>query len=151
MKKFFIYFGIVFGIFLLISITIFCFSMKDKEMLKEQELVEKQKIAEKVESVLNTSEWLEITENDKITLAFSSETDTVAKIKNYLKDNKMAIFYVYGGPFDAKMEGNYVICKGFNDAGMVKIYYSGDNYSKEYLYSFESMLEFAHKALTFEM
>lgn len=148
MKKYLVYFGVGFGIFLIFSI-ILGFTLGNKD--KSEEVYNEVEIAERVEKVLRSKEWKEITENDKITLAFSSETETVSFIKNYLKDNKMAIFYVFGGPFDAKMEGNYIICTGFNEKGMAKLYYSNDDYSKEYEYSFEGLLEFSHKVLTFEM
>jgi len=151
MKKYLTYAGLGFGVFLIISIIVFCFNKQNEDRIAQQELIAQQEATSFVEGVLKTDKWCDITENDKITLAFSSETDNISVLKNYLKDNKVAVFYVYGGPFDAKMEGNYIICTGFNDDGMAKIYYAGDNYSKEYLYSFESMIEFAHKALTFEM
>jgi len=151
MKKYLTYFGVGFAIFLIISIIVFCVARQNEKELEEQRIIEQQEVYKAVDDILKTDKSYDISENDKITLAFSSETETVATIKNYLKDNKIAVFYVYGGPFDAKMEGNYIICTGFDNAGMTKIYYANDNYSKEYSYSFESMLEFAHKAITFDM
>lgn len=104
-----------------------------------------------VEKVINNGEWHEITEEDKITLALTAETEIVSKLKQYLKDNKIAIFFVYGGPFDYNMEGNYIICTGFNEDGKAKILYPDDNFEKEWKYSFEGLIEFSQKVMLFEM
>ena len=151
MKKYLTYIIVGFIIFLLFSILVAFFVTKDKEEQNLQGIDSSFVMARIKEKVLKSGVWREFTENDKITLAFSSESDNVAFVRNYLRDNKIAIFYIYGGPFDSKMEGNYIICTGFDEEGMANIYYPQDNYAKEYKYSFEGLIEFSHKVLTFEM
>ena len=104
-----------------------------------------------IEKAINEGKWHTITEEDKITLAMSSETSIITTIKNYLKDNKIAIFFVYGGPFDHNLKGNYIICTGFNEDGKAKILYPDDNFSEEWKYSFEGLIEFSTKVMLFDM
>ena len=104
-----------------------------------------------VEKAINEGTWYDITEEDKITLALSSETNIVSTVKKYLQDNKVAIFFVYGGPFDANLKGNYIICTGFNEDGKAKIIYPNDNFSKEWTYSYEGLIEFSNKVMLFDM
>ena len=71
--------------------------------------------------------------------------------KQYLKDNKIAIFFVYGGPFDYNLKGNYIVCTGFNENGKAKVLYPDDNFGQEWTCTFEQLIEFASKVMLFEM
>ncbi|MBQ7668738.1 MAG: hypothetical protein IJS47_05375 [Clostridia bacterium] len=118
---------------------------------KPEEEISEEEVINIVNNTVQKKKWITLTENDKITLAFESETDNISEVKQYLKDNKPAIFYVYGGPFDAKMEGKYIICNGFDNKGNAKIYYDTDNYQEEYKYTFEGLIEFTERVLMFEI
>ncbi|MBE5812248.1 MAG: hypothetical protein E7314_01155 [Clostridiales bacterium] len=148
-------YGIIgFAIFLTFSIIVYCVvNIKENiQEIRENELIEADTgVTIDIEKVIKEGTWHDITEEDKITLAFSSETSIISTVKNYLKDNKIAIFFVYGGPFDYNLEGNYIICTGFNEDGKAKILYPDDNFSEEWKYSFEGLIEFATKVMLFEM
>jgi hypothetical protein len=152
MSKFLKYGIITFLCFLTFSIVVFCVSKANKEQNISNKPIEVN-LGEliDVEKVINSGKWHEITEEDKITLALSSETNIISEVKTYLKNNKIAIFFVYGGPFDYGLKGNYIICTGFNDEGKVKILYPDDNYATEWIYSFEGLIEFSYKVMLFEM
>jgi hypothetical protein len=115
---------IAFLIFLAISVIIYSVvGIKETVSERKNNVIEVDNgITIDIEKVIKEGTWHEITEEDKITLAFSSETSIVSTVKNYLKDNKIAIFFVYGGPFDANLKGNYIICTGFNENGKAKIF-----------------------------
>ena len=49
------------------------------------------------------------------------------------------------------MKGNYIICTGFNEDGKAKILYPDDNFSEEWKYSFEGLIEFSTKVMLFDM
>lgn len=104
-----------------------------------------------VDNIIETGNWEEISEEDKITLAMGTETDIISKVKKYLADNKIAVFFVYGGPFDQDMLGNYIVCTGFNENGKAKILYPNDNFTSEWKYSFEGLIECSYKVMLFDM
>ena len=81
----------------------------------------------------------------------TAETSIITKVKDYLKDNKIAIFFVYGGPFDSKLNGNYIICTGFNEDGRANILYPDDNFTEEWQYAFEGLIEFSTKVMLFDI
>ena len=127
-------------------------SIEKEEQEKAQSMVEvENKVVVDIEKAISQGKWHDITEDDKITLALTAETSIISTVKSYLKDNKIAIFFVYGGPFDAKMQGNYIICTGFNEDGKAKILYPDDNFAEEWIYSFEGLIEFSTKVMLFEM
>ena len=146
---------ICFIIFLAFSIIVYSVVNVNENIQHEKEKIKELEanagVTIDIEKVINEGKWHTITEEDKITLAMSSETDIIKTVKNYLKDNKIAIFFVYGGPFDAKMQGNYIICTGFNEDGKAKILYPDDNFKEEWIYSFEGLIEFSNKVMLFEM
>lgn len=144
---------IVFLIFLGLSIIVYC-AVNIKEGIEEKKnaiLEVDPRVTIDVAKAINEGKWYEITEEDKITLALSAETSVISNVKQYLKDNKIAIFFVYGGPFDYNMDGNYIICTGFNEDGKAKVLYPNDNFEKEWKYSFEGLIEFATKVMLFDM
>ena len=145
---------IAFIIFFVFSILVYCISSVKKNIEEEnkQNVVEVgNSVIVDIDEAINKGLWYDITEEDKITLALSAETSIISSVKNYLKDNKIAIFFVYGGPFDVKMEGNYIICTGFNEDGKAKILYPDDNFTEEWTYSFEGLIEFSNKVMLFQM
>ena len=147
-------YGIIgFAIFFVFSIIVYAVSsVKKIEEEKSNIVVEdNNSVVIDVEKAINEGTWYDITEEDKITLALSSETNIVSTVKKYLQDNKVAIFFVYGGPFDANLKGNYIICTGFNEDGKAKIIYPNDNFSKEWTYSYEGLMEFSNKVMLFDM
>lgn len=144
---------IAFLIFLSFSIIVYCISnVKESIEVKNDKVIEVNPgVTLDIQKVINEGTWHEITEEDKITLALTSETSIVTEIKQYLKDNKIAVFFVYGGQFDYNMKGNYIICTGFNEEGKAKILYPDDNFSKEWTETFERLIEFSTKVMLFEM
>lgn len=144
---------IAFLIFLVFSIIVYSVvSVKENIEQKNNTVVEiDNSVTVNVEKAISEGKWYDITEEDRITLAMFSETDLITKVKSYLKDNKIAIFFVYGGPFDAELKGNYIICTGFNEDGRAKILYPDDNFEQEWRYAFEGVIEFAQKVMLFEM
>lgn len=143
---------ISFSIFFVMSLIVyFAAGIKNNIEVSKNVVEEVKGIAIDVEKVVNEGIWREITEEDKITLALSSETTIISEVKQYLKDNKIAIFFVYGGPFDHNLKGNYIICTGFNEDGKAKILYSDDNFQTEWKYSFEGLIEFSTKVMLFDM
>ena len=144
---------IAFLIFLVFSIIVYSVvSVKENIEQKNNTVVEiDNSVTVNVQKAISEGKWYDITEEDRITLAMFSETDLITKVKSYLKDNKIAIFFVYGGPFDAELKGNYIICTGFNEDGRAKILYPDDNFEQEWRYAFEGVIEFAQKVMLFEM
>lgn len=144
---------ITFSVFFIISIIVYCVATVKENVENEKKafLEIDPGVTIDIKKVVNEGTWHEITEEDKITLAFSSETSIISTVKQYLKDNKIAIFFVYGGPFDYSMKGNYIICTGFNEDGKAKILYPDDNFEKEWKYSFEGLIEFSTKVMLFDM
>ena len=103
---------IAFFTFLAISIIVYCISSINKSnQIEESALVDNTEIAVAVdiEKAIGEGKWYDITEEDRITLAMGTETDIISNTIKYLKENKIAIFFVYGGPFDSKLKGNYII------------------------------------------
>jgi len=143
---------IIFSIFLISSLVVY-FAVNIKEHIEQKSNISEENsgVFVDINKVINDGIWHDITEEDKITLALSAETNIISTVKNYLKDNKIAIFFVYGGPFDYKLEGNYIICTGFNEDGKAKILYPNDNFEKEWKYSFEGLIEFSTKVMLFDM
>ena len=146
-------YGIIgFSIFFAISIIVYCVVNIRENIEEKNNIVEIDPgVTIDVENLVKNGTWYEITEEDKITLALSGETSIISTVKQYLRDNKIAIFFVYGGPFDYNMKGNYIICTGFNDSGKAKVLYPDDNFSEEWRYSFEGVIEFATKVMLFDM
>jgi len=146
---------IAFLVFFAFSIIVYCaVSIKDniqEEKDKAIAAVADAGITIDIEKAIEEGTWHKITEEDKITLAMSAETSIISTVKNYLKDNKIAIFFVYGGPFDYNLQGNYIICTGFNEDGKAKILYPDDNFAEEWRYSFEGLIEFSTKVMLFDM
>ena len=147
-------YGIIgFAIFFVFSIIVYAVSSVKQNVEEKNNAVVAvdNSVVIDVEKAINEGIWYDITEEDKITLALSSETNIVSAVKKYLQDNKVAIFFVYGGPFDTNLKGNYIICTGFNENGKSKIIYPNDNFSKEWIYSYEGLIEFSNKVMLFEM
>ena len=143
---------IAFVIFLTFSIIVYCVSNIKNNIEEKNNVVEVDSgVTIDLDKVIHEEKWYDITEEDKITLAMSAETSIISTVKQYLKDNKIAIFFVYGGPFDYNLKGNYIICTGFNEDGKAKILYPDDNFEKEWRYSFEGLIEFSNKVMLFEM
>lgn len=146
---------IAFIIFFGLSVIVFCIAGIRNNIIQEEQnnIVEvvNSGVTIDVQKVIKEGTWHEITEEDKITLALSSETSIITTVKEYLKDNKIAIFFVYGGPFDYNLKGNYIICTGFNEDGKAKILYPDDNYTQEWKYAFEGLIEFSTKVMMFDM
>lgn len=143
---------IAFGIFFAFSIIVYCVvNIKDNIEQRNNIQHANSGVTIDIEKVVKEGKWHNITEEDKITLALSAETSIVSTVKQYLKDNKIAIFFVYGGPFDHNLKGNYIICTGFNEDGKAKILYPDDNFETEWKYSFEGLIEFATKVMLFDM
>lgn len=143
---------IVFSIFLAFSVIVYCISNVKKNMEEKNSVVEVDTgVVIDLDKAISAGKWHEITEDDKITLTLSAETSIISTVKQYLKDNKIAIFFVYGGPFDHNLKGNYIICTGFNTDGKAKVLYPDDNFEKEWTYSYEGLIEFATKVMLFEM
>lgn len=146
-------YGIIgFLIFLGFSIIVYSVvNIKDNIEEKNTYVEIDEGVTVNIEKSISEGTWYEITEEDKITLAMSAETSVISTVKNYLKDNKIAIFFVYGGPFDTNLNGNYVICTGFNEDGRAKILYPDDNFEGEWRYAFEGLIEFSTKVMLFDM
>lgn len=143
---------IAFTAFFIFSILVYVIVAIKNEIEQNNNMIEiDSSVVIDVDKVINEGKWYDITEEDKITLAHSSETNIISNIKQYIKDNKIAIFFVYGGPFDHNLKGNYIICTGFNEDGRVKLLYPDDNFSEEWRYSFEGLIEFSNKVMLFNM
>ena len=143
---------IIFLVFLLSSIIVYCVvNIKTSVEVHNKQLEVNNGVIIDVQKAIDNGKWYDITEEDKITLAMTAETDIITKVKEYLKANKIAIFFVYGGPFDVNLNGNYIICTGFNDNGKSKILYPDDNFTQEWTYAFEGIIEFSTKVMLFEM
>ena len=144
---------IAFLIFLVFSIVVFIVA-KNKENEENSKIAimnDNKGVVIDIKSFIDEGTWFDITEEDKITLAMAAQTTITAKLKDYLKDNKIAIFFIYGGPFDSELNGNYIICTGFNENGKVKVLYPDDNFETEWTYSFEGVIEYATKVMMFDM
>lgn len=145
---------IAFVIFFMFSIIVYIFSINNNSKANQKDvtsIADNNSIEVDIDGLLGKGTWYDITEEDKITLAFAAETEIISTIKQYLQDNKIAIFFVYGGPFDHNLKGNYIICTGFNEDGKAKILYSDDNFETEWKYSFEGLIEFSSKVMLFDM
>lgn len=145
---------IAFITFFAFSIVVYCVSSiktsVEEKKLEEAATVDTGVVVD-IDKAITQGVWYDITEEDKITLALTAETDIISRVKDYLKDNKIAIFFVYGGPFDYGLAGNYIVCTGFNEDGKAKILYPDDNFEEEWIYSFEGLIEFSTKVMLFDM
>lgn len=144
---------IIFLLFFISSIVVYCiFGVKESEKENNNEIIKSDvEVLVDVKRAVEQGEWFDITEEDKITLALGAETNIISEVMKYLKDNKIAVFFVYGGPFDSSLNGNYIICTGFNSDGRAKVLYPDDNFQEEWRYSFEGVIEFSQKVMLFEM
>jgi hypothetical protein len=155
MKKYIFIFTASFLIIFLISLLIF-FSVKKHSLLSEQAKIEaKNAYMESINydalknSLLSLSEWVDITDNDKITFALGSLTPAIERVISSLENNTYVILYIVGGRFDPDAKGDYIILTGFDKDGKVKILAPINNYVEK-SYIFERVFENAAKIMFFD-
>lgn len=144
--------------FIIFSLSCIAVSLihKRNELIKQEQVVKEQEAYFEsvdyetiVNELLKKSEWVDVTESDKITFAMGAKTEVTNRVIKALEQNQYVICYVVGGRFDKKAAGEYIILTGFNNEGKVKVMYSGNNYVEEN-YIFERIFENVNKILLFD-
>lgn len=137
----------------LIILIIFIFSLtacQNKDTLIDSSDTASDTYAYSQEFLLNNSEWVPITEEDRITLAFTAHTDNISKLTTSLKSGIPSIVYVVGGLFDNEEQGNYLVLQSFDTSGNVIVLDPINGY-KKVSYPIEVVLENAYKVLLFKL
>lgn len=156
MKKYIFISFLVFAILMVTSLTVYVnvnfrdrFESEENIEVDNQNAFDKEELNLLKEQLLLLGKWEDITEEDKITFAFGSESKIIERVTNSLKSNNCVVCYVVGGRFDKENKGSYFVMTGFDNSGKVRILSPENNYEEKY-YIYERIFENVEKILFFD-